>query len=259
MKFKQKHAAMQAILNEVQTGTSSSSGDGKKRSGDSYTKKESGELFLTKKNAEGTYQTKSNMINYALKSDAVPMVTEKDTGKVLTAKYVDEKKGRGSFSWEEPNDVPTITEKDSGKFLRANYYNATSTSTYSWESLPEELPQVTSDDKGKVLTAQYNSREGGSCVWANSPTIPDYEKALDGATLVVKDVNGVNSLVWANLIPLTNDKEDIGKVLTINYTTTKAKTPTLSWKEIIPDYSKAKEGAVLTVKIINGEPKLVWE
>lgn len=251
MKFKQKDSAIQEILNYVQKLKNSEKAV-KLEKVTGYSKEECDKKYLTKEDADGKYQGKAAMVKYALKADLIK-TTEKDAGKFLKANSMTEKR-TNSFSWVDINEVPTITVKDDGKVLMAH-----KDKTYGWESLEKELPKITAAEKGKVLTANYNVKQGGFATWSTSPTIPNYEKTPDGSTLVVEKVNGENRLVWANLIPMTSDKEDIGKVLTVSYATSKSKTPNLAWKEIIPDYSKAKEGAVLTVKIIKGEPKLVWE
>lgn len=251
MSIKQKDSAIQEILNYVQKLKNSEKAM-KVEKVTGYSKEECDKKYLTKEDADGKYQGRANMVKYALKADLLK-ATDKDAGKFLKANAINEKR-TNSFSWVDINEVPTIAVKDDGKVLMAH-----KDKTYSWESLEKELPKITSSDKGKVLTANYNVKQGGFATWTTSPTIPNYDKTPDGSTLVVTKVNGENRLVWSNLIPLTNTKEDIGKVLTVSYTSEKVKTPNLAWKEILPDYSKAKEGAVLTVKIVDGKPKLVWE
>lgn len=251
MGIKQKDSAIQEILNYVQKLKNSEKAV-KLEKVTGYSKEECDKKYLTKEDADGKYQGRASMVKYALKADLIKP-TDKDAGKFLKANKVNEKRAN-AFSWVDINEVPTIAVKDDGKVLMAH-----KDKTYSWESLTQELPKITAAEKGKVLTANYNIKQGGFATWTTSPTIPNYEKTPDGSTLVVEKVNGENRLVWANLMPLTNAKEDIGKVLTVSYASEKVKTPNLAWKEIIPDYSKAKEGAVLTVKIVDGKPTLVWE
>lgn len=249
--MKQKDSTIQEILNYVQKLKNS---DDTRKLGKvtGYTKEESDERYLNKKDGE-VYQSKSDMKNYAPKSHAVPNVTEKDNKKVLRANYAEERKNSNTFKWDTINEVPTIMVKDDGKVLTAH-----KDKTYSWETPTQEVPNINPEDNKKVLTAIW-TRRGSYTQWLPSPTIPDYSNCQDGDTLIVEDNNGTKKLSWAKYIPLTSNKEDIGKVLTVSYASEKVKTPNLAWKEIIPDYSKAKEGAVLTVKIVDGKPTLVWE
>lgn len=182
-----------------------------------------------------------------------------------------------TLTWGRP--VPNYTLSDVNKVLTV-VAGSSSPTELNWQpvSSGEELPEYSSQDAGKIL--MVDSHSGDSLTWAENP-VPDYSSNYEGEVLtIIGGYGGDLSLAWQSVLP-PHDSSDDGKVLTaVNGGSLSWEKPlplyddsnvgrvlTLvagsgssgidpEWKEIIPPYNNAEEGAVLTV---NGLGGLEWK